>query len=125
MDNFVELHRNALVITTQLLAHLDDTQRQFVEGASPSSWSRSKGAGLTSAAWPARWRPFNDRPRVQTYAAPPGRGAAPAPPGVAPPGPEVEPVCTLIDKSKKRDMVLLHNLVNCSSRVAGLRDVGR
>jgi hypothetical protein len=33
MDNFVELHRNALVITTQLLAHLDDTQRQFVEGA--------------------------------------------------------------------------------------------
>ena len=33
MDNFVELHRNALVITTRLLAHLDDTQRQFVEGA--------------------------------------------------------------------------------------------
>jgi hypothetical protein len=33
MDNLVELHRNALVITTRLLAHLDDTQRQFVEGA--------------------------------------------------------------------------------------------
>ena len=63
MDNFVELHRNALVITTQLLAHLDDTQRQFVEGAVAGggyfvikSWglllepSRSSAMGAFSAS---------------------------------------------------------------------------
>ncbi len=33
MDNFVELHRNALVITTGMMARLDDAQRQFLEGA--------------------------------------------------------------------------------------------
>ena len=33
MDNFVELHRNALAITTRMVANLNDDQRQFVEGA--------------------------------------------------------------------------------------------
>jgi hypothetical protein len=33
MDNFVELHRNALAITTKMLANLGDAQQKFVEGA--------------------------------------------------------------------------------------------
>lgn len=33
MDNFQELHKHALIIATKMLASLDDTQRQFVDGA--------------------------------------------------------------------------------------------
>jgi len=33
MDNFEQLHHNALVITTKMMACLDDAQQKFVEGA--------------------------------------------------------------------------------------------